>query len=84
LLDFLCELYFIASARTDKGFKCYVWPKNNEVEQRTIFIYLFIYWIPPYNTWDLMSFFLNTEAVLKLVEVSIYYSFKPSWTLFTW
>lgn len=49
-----------------------------------LFIYLFIYWIPPYNTWDLMSFFLNTEAVLKLVEVSIYYSFKPSWTLFTW
>jgi len=34
-----------------------------------LFIYLFIYWIPPYSTWDLMSFLLNTEVVLKLVEV---------------
>ena len=31
--------------------------------------FLFIYWIPPYSTWELMSFFLNTEVVLKLVEV---------------
>lgn len=58
----------MASARIGKGFKYHVWPKNNEVEHTTIFIYLFIYWIPPYNTWDLMSFFLNTEAELKLVK----------------
>lgn len=34
----------MTSARTDKGFKFQVWPKNNEVEHRIIF-FLFIVFI---------------------------------------
>ena len=58
----------MASARIDKIFKYHVWLKNNEVEHRTIFIYLFIYLFIGHHLTALgikMSFFLNTEVVLK-------------------
>lgn len=59
----------MASARIDKGFKYHVWPKNNEVEHRTIFIYLFVYLFIGHHLTafgiKMSFFFLNTEVVLK-------------------
>lgn len=61
----------MASARTDKGFKCHVWPKNNEMEHGIIFIYLFFIYLLDTTLHHLgfNVFFLNTEVVLQVVEV---------------
>jgi hypothetical protein len=74
----------MTSTRTDKGFKDYVWPKNNEVEQSIIFIYLFYLLDTTLQHLEFnVLFFLNIEVVLKVSEVLICYSFKSGLMLLT-